>query len=83
MWPLLRAFLRPGGGSFRERLAGLRMIFATARAAARDPRESPEYDPVKRLRATLESDPARLNKLDQQIEIEMSAFVTAALDGAA
>ena len=77
--PLLRSFLRPGGGSLHERLAGLRFVLSTIRAAWRDPRRYSTNDPVLRAQTALMSNPARLKELDDRIEAEISAILAAAL----
>lgn len=79
MVPLLRSFIRPGGGTLGERLAGLRMVFATSQATLHDPRRSKSNDPIVRARAALRSDQARLIELDRQIEAEISAILAAAV----
>jgi len=77
--PLLRSFLLPGGGSLRERLAGVRLVLSTILSTLRDPRRTSSNDPVLRARAGLLSDPERLNGLDNRIQAETSAVVTSAL----
>jgi hypothetical protein len=78
--PLLRSFLRPGGGSLHERLAGMRFVLSTIRAAWRDPRRYSTNDPVLRAQTALMSNPARLKELDDRIEAEISAILAAALN---
>lgn len=80
MGPLLRSLLRPGGGSLKERLAGLRIILANSWATSGDPRRLASNDPVLRTRNALLSDPVRLRELESHIETEISAVVAAALD---
>jgi TPP-dependent pyruvate/acetoin dehydrogenase alpha subunit len=75
--PLIRSLLRPGGGSLRERLAGVRIVLSAIRATWRDPRRYSTNDPVLRVRAALESSPARLKELDSHIEAEISAILAA------
>jgi pyruvate dehydrogenase E1 component alpha subunit len=77
--PLIRSFLRPGGGSLRERLAGVRLIISANLATLRDPRRYSTNDPVVRAQIALMSDPARLKELDNRIEAEISAVIVAAL----
>src|SRR5512143_345613 len=62
--PLIRSFLRSGGGSLRERWAGMRMVSAAMLATSRDPRQARSSDPLNRLRASLISNPARLKELE-------------------
>ena len=52
---------------------------ATILATLRDPRRDPANDPVKRARALLESDPARLQQLEDQIEKDVGVALAAAL----
>lgn len=77
--PLIRSFLRPGGGSLRERLAGVRLILSTILATLRDPRRDSINDPIVRIRTALMSDPARLKELDKRIEAEISSALDDAL----
>jgi hypothetical protein len=87
--PLVRSFLRPGGGSLRERLAGVRLVLSAIWATWRDPRRYPTNDPVVRARTALgcpssaRSNPARLKELDNRIEAEISVVIAAALHEAA
>ena len=76
---LIRSFLRPGGGSLRERLAGMRFVLSSIQAAWRDPRRYSTNDPVLRAQTTLSSNPIRLKELDDRIEAEISAILAAAL----
>lgn len=75
---LVRSFLRRGGGSLRERLAGVRHILSTILGIVRDPGRYSSNDPVLRTRAALISDPARLKELDSRIEAEISNVTIAA-----
>jgi len=76
---LIRSFLRPGGGSLRERLAGVRLILSAILATLRDPRRYSTNDPVVRVQTALMSDPGRLKELDYRIEAEISFALAAAL----
>jgi len=78
--PLVRSFLCPGGGSLRERLAGVRIVLSTLWATWRDPRRQADNDPLLRARTALRANPARLQAIDRRIEAEISAVVSAALD---
>jgi len=80
--PLIRSFLRPGGGSLRERWAGVKLVLSTILSTWRDPRQHSDNDPIVRVRTALMSDPARLQELDKQIEAKISAIVDAALQEA-
>jgi pyruvate dehydrogenase E1 component alpha subunit len=77
--PLMRSFLRPGGGSIGERLAGVRLILTAIWETLRDPRRNSTNDPMVRAQTALKSDPARLKELDNRIESEISSVVAAAL----
>ena len=77
--PLTQSFLRPAGGALRERLAGLRSVLSAIQATRRDPRRDSTNDPLTRARAALMADPQRLKELEDQIETEISAALTSAL----
>ena len=78
--PLTRSFLRPGGATLRDRLAGLRAVLGASRSTARDPRQDQRAsDPLAHARATLEPEPERLRELEDRIEEEIGAIVAAAL----
>ena len=77
--PLLRSFLRPGGASLTERLAGLRLVLGLLLATLRDPRRQRSNDPVARLRQTLSIDSPRLAGLESDIEREITSAVSAAI----
>jgi pyruvate dehydrogenase E1 component alpha subunit len=77
--PLIRSFLRSGGGSLRERLEGVRLILSAILATWRDPRRYSTNDPIIRAQTALISDPTRLKELDNRIETEISAVIDTAL----
>ncbi len=77
--PLIRSLLRPGGGSLRERLAGVWYVLSAILATLSDPRQYSTNDPVAQARATLMSDPERLKELDNLIGAEISAILASAL----
>jgi pyruvate dehydrogenase E1 component alpha subunit len=77
--PLTQSFLRLGGDTVRERMAGLKTIIAAVLTTMRDPRRDPTNDPLPRARATLQSDPARLQELEDQLEKEISNVLASAL----
>lgn len=80
--PLTRSFFQPRGARLSERLAGLKMVLNAILATLRDPRNDPAYDPIKRTRMQLGSDPETLEKLEAAIESEIEAiFVTALREG--
>lgn len=77
--PLTQSILRPGGAALRDRMAGLRTVIASVLSTMRDPRRDPANDPVARARATLQSDPMRLQELEDQSEKEISNVLSSAL----
>jgi TPP-dependent pyruvate/acetoin dehydrogenase alpha subunit len=77
--PLTYSFLRPGGATLRERLAGLNTVLASVLSTLRDPRRDSANDPVQRARNTLLSDQARLRELEDRIGKEMSHLLASAL----
>jgi pyruvate dehydrogenase E1 component alpha subunit len=77
--PLTQSFVRLGGASLRERMAGLKAVIAAVLSAVRDPRRDPTNDPVPRARATLHSDPGRLQEVEDQIEKEISSVLASVL----
>ena len=77
--PLIRSFLRPGGGSLSERFEGMKFVFSTILSTLRDPRGHSDNDPITLTRKILMSDPVRLLDLEKQIETEISAMVDMAL----
>jgi len=77
--PLTKSFLRPGGASIRERIAGLKIVIAALLSTLRDPRRDANNDPVRRTRADLQPDSARLQELEDQIEQEMGDVLDSAL----
>lgn len=80
--PLFRAFLRSGGGTLRERAAGMKMVFSASLATMRDPRQNSMNDPLVRTQAVLKSaDPARLDELEDRIQAEISTILAEALSG--
>jgi TPP-dependent pyruvate/acetoin dehydrogenase alpha subunit len=81
--PLMGAFLRFGGASLAERVAGLRDVLSTLPTTLRDPRREPDNDPLVRTRAVLGSDAARLSDLEDATEREISEAVSIALQGSA
>ena len=77
--PLTRSFLRPRGGGVGERLAGLREVLAAVVATLRDPRGDAGSDPVRRARMELESNPARLREIEEELEAEVADLVSSAM----
>jgi pyruvate dehydrogenase E1 component alpha subunit len=76
---LSQSFVRLGGATLRERMAGLKTVIAAVLSTVRDPRRDPTNDPVTRARATLQSDPAHLQELEDKIEKEISSILSSAL----
>lgn len=77
--PLAQSILRFGGATLRERMAGLKTVMAAVLSTVRDPRRDPANDPLPRARVTLQSDPARLQGLEDQLEKEISNVLTSVL----
>jgi TPP-dependent pyruvate/acetoin dehydrogenase alpha subunit len=78
--PLTKSFLHLGGAAWHERLAGLQTIVAALLSTARDPRQDSTNDPILRVRATLQSEPARLLELEDQIGKEIGNVLASALE---
>lgn len=77
--PLTQSFLHSGGAAWRERLAGLKTVLAAVLSTLRDPRRDSVNDPVRRTRATLQSDSMRLQELEDRVEKEISHLLSSAL----
>jgi len=77
--PLAQSFVCPGGAALRERLAGLKTILADVFSTLRDPRRDSANDPVRCARSILQSDTARLQALEDQLEKETNSALAAAL----
>jgi len=77
--PLTQSFLHFGGVALQERLAGLKVVLAAVLATLRDPRQDSINDPLWRARKTLESEPVRLQELEDQVENEISNVISIAL----
>ncbi len=77
--PLTRSFVHPGGAALRERLEGLRGVLAAVLSTLRDPRRDPVNDPVRRARMALQTDPARLQELEDQADREIGHVLATAL----
>jgi pyruvate dehydrogenase E1 component alpha subunit len=78
--PLTKSFLHPRGGALRERLAGLKLVLGSVLSTMRDPRRDIANDPVRRARITLQSDAARLQELENQVEKEISKILSTDLE---
>jgi TPP-dependent pyruvate/acetoin dehydrogenase alpha subunit len=80
--PLIRSFLRLGGGSLRDRLSGVASILSAILATVRDPRRLSANDPVDKARLPLLIEPGRLRELDDQIETEIATILASTLQEA-
>ena len=80
---LIGSILSLRGAPLAERTAGLRAVLSTTRDALRDPARAKAGDPVSRTRASLDADPQRRDGLEEGVEREIAAAVSAALEGAA
>ena len=79
--PLTKSFLRPGGARLSERLAGLKTVITAVLETLRDPRRNPANDPIRHTRITLQSDPVRLQALEDQAAIEIKTTLESVLAG--
>jgi len=79
--PITRSLLRSSGAAVRDRVEGVRAILAAANAAQRDPRRDSANDPIVRARAALQSDPARLEDLEDRVGREVGDACASALEG--
>lgn len=79
--PLTRSFLKFSGASLRERLAGMKTVITAVLSTMRDPRRQPTDDSLTRARAILQSEPTRLQELEDQIEQEIGLLLESALAG--
>ncbi|KQC08837.1 MAG: hypothetical protein APR62_00050 [Smithella sp. SDB] len=70
--PLTKSFLRIGGASLGERIAGMKSVMSSVITALRDPRRDTNNDPITRVRAILQSDPIRLKELEDQLEKDIN-----------
>jgi len=78
---LTRAFLHPRGAALGERIAGLKTVLGAVPAMAGDPRRDPARDPIQRARATLLSDPPRLQTLEDQVKLEIETLLASVKGG--
>lgn len=81
--PLLRSFLRPGGSSLRDRLAGMIEVNSSILTMLNDPRRYSPNDPLACARVTLKSELARLRELEKSIEQEIAGLLESTLQEAA
>jgi pyruvate dehydrogenase E1 component alpha subunit len=80
--PLTQSFVRFDGGSFRQRVSGLKTVLTTVLSTLRDPRQYSKNDPVRYTRTTLDSDAAHLQDLEDQIEKEINSTLDSVIEGA-
>ena len=78
--PLLKSFFRPGGASLRMRRQGLREVLSALLTTHRDPRRSTANDPLIRARRALVSEPQRLRELEEDVEREIAAILSAVVE---
>ena len=77
--PLTQSLLWTSGTSIRKRLKGLKTVIATVLSTMRDPRKDLTNDPIRRTRTDLQSEPERLQELENKIENEINNVLTYAL----
>lgn len=77
--PLARSFLHPGGAGLRGRLRGLKTVLSAVLSTMRDPRRDSANDPVQRTRTTLQSNPVRLQELEDRVEKEINHVLSIVL----
>lgn len=71
---LARAIRQPGG-SLRQKMSGVGVLASALMSTIRDPRSDAANDPVRRGRSLLESDPHRLQSLEDGVAAEVEAIV--------
>ena len=76
---LTKSVLRRDGASLRERMTGLKTVMASVISTLRDPRRDPTNEPLAHTRSTLQSDPARLKELEDQVEKDINNVLTTVL----
>jgi TPP-dependent pyruvate/acetoin dehydrogenase alpha subunit len=77
--PLTRSLLGRGGGSLRERTAGLKEVLAAVRSTLRDARRDEDNDPIRHARRGLQVEQGRLKDLEDRIEREVGEALETAL----
>ncbi|MBI5603505.1 MAG: thiamine pyrophosphate-dependent dehydrogenase E1 component subunit alpha [Deltaproteobacteria bacterium] len=76
---LTQSFLAPGGAPLRERLAAVKTVLGSVLSTLRDPRRDSANDPVRHTNTALQSDPVRLQELENRVEKEISNVLASAL----
>lgn len=74
--PLTKSFLQISGASLGERMAGMKSVISSVINALRDPRRDSNNDPITRTRIILQSDQARLQELEDQLEKDINNILT-------
>ena len=77
--PLTKSFLKPGGARFSERMKGLRTVLSAVTTNMRDSRGQSTRDPVLLARKNLEMDTQGLEKLEVDLENEISQHLETVL----
>lgn len=77
--PLSKSFLKPKGAGLSERMKGVKQVLTALLSTLRNPHQDTARDPVFHARATLLSEPARLEKLEEEIEKEVRQTLADAL----
>jgi len=78
--PLTRSFLSTSGASFRKRVDGLKSVLSAVLSTLRDPRRDPDSDPLRRTRRMLQTDSARLQRLEDDTERETGNIIALAME---
>jgi len=76
------AFLRPGGGSLKERLVGVKTVVDSLLATLRDPRREAKNDPLVHTRSLLTSEDTRLQEIEAQVAGQIDRVLATALEQA-
>jgi TPP-dependent pyruvate/acetoin dehydrogenase alpha subunit len=77
---LTQALLHPAGAPLRGRITGLKAVISAVLSTLRDARRDPVSDPVRRTRAALHSDLARLQALEDDTEREVGNIISSAME---
>jgi TPP-dependent pyruvate/acetoin dehydrogenase alpha subunit len=80
--PLTKSFLHLSGAALRERLAGMKTVLSAVFLTLRDSRRDSANDPVRRARTNLQSEPIRLQALEDQVEKEVTGVIASAIEEA-
>lgn len=77
--PLLRSLLHPRGAPLGHRLAGLRHVLSSLIDARRSDRGAAALDPLRRARARLAGNAARLEELERELAGQVQQILSQAL----